>query len=258
MRRRRCTRLRDVVEVASSAATRRSPPSTASTSSIDAGEFVALEGPSGSGKTTLLQLLGALDRPTGGQRPLRGPRPREARATASSRTLRLRAFGFVFQQFNLIPTLTALQNVEARLAPTGVGGDELRERALALLGEVGLAERADAPAAPALRRRAAARRDRARARRRAARDPRRRADRQPRLEDGRRRDRPARRPRRAARRDGDRRDPRRDARRRARRAGSRCATAGSSTPPSYACAGAGRFTKTLSSAAAERRPRARP
>ena len=53
---------------------------------IDAGEFVALEGPSGSGKTTLLQLLGALDRPTGGSVALRGPRPREAAATTSSPT----------------------------------------------------------------------------------------------------------------------------------------------------------------------------
>ena len=57
--------------------------------------------------------------------------------------LRLRAFGFVFQQFNLIPTLTALENVEAELAPTGVRNPELRGRALALLDEVGLAERAD-------------------------------------------------------------------------------------------------------------------
>src|SRR5262249_35094095 len=53
-----------------------------------------------------------------------------------------RAFGFVFQQFNLIPTLTALQNVEVALAPTGVPTEELRERSLALLSEVGLADRA--------------------------------------------------------------------------------------------------------------------
>jgi putative ABC transport system ATP-binding protein len=56
--------------------------------------------------------------------------------------LRLRTFGFVFQQFNLIPTLTALQNVEAGLAPAGARGDVLRGRAAALLGEVGLADRA--------------------------------------------------------------------------------------------------------------------
>ena len=110
--------------------------------------------------------------------------------------LRLRAFGFVFQQFNLIPTLTALQNVELALAPTGATGSELREP-LGGAARRGRARRPRrAPAGPALGRRAAARRDRPRARRRAARDPRRRADREPRLEDRRRRDRPARRARR--------------------------------------------------------------
>jgi putative ABC transport system ATP-binding protein len=108
---------------------------------IAAGEFVALEGPSGSGKTTLLQLLGALDRPSDGHvyfegRDLAGLRDHELAE------LRLRAFGFVFQQFNLIPTLTALENVEVGLAPTGVSKHELRERSVGLLGEVGLAERA--------------------------------------------------------------------------------------------------------------------
>jgi putative ABC transport system ATP-binding protein len=110
--------------------------------SIDPGEFVALEGPSGSGKTTLLQLLGALDRPTEGHvyfegRDLAGLRDGELAA------LRLREFGFVFQQFNLIPTLTAVENVELKLAPTGADRADLRERSLALLSEVGLAERAD-------------------------------------------------------------------------------------------------------------------
>jgi putative ABC transport system ATP-binding protein len=109
--------------------------------SISAGEFVALEGPSGSGKTTLLQLLGALDRPSGGQ-VFFGGRDLATLGDNELAGLRLRSFGFVFQQFNLIPTLNALENVEARLAPTGVGSDELRERSLAVLGEVGLAERA--------------------------------------------------------------------------------------------------------------------
>jgi putative ABC transport system ATP-binding protein len=109
---------------------------------IAAGEFVALEGPSGSGKTTLLQLLGALDRPTGGHVYFEG-RDLAALPDRELADLRLRAFGFVFQQFNLIPTLTALENVESGLAPTGVNGQELRQRSLALLGEVGLAERAD-------------------------------------------------------------------------------------------------------------------
>jgi putative ABC transport system ATP-binding protein len=105
---------------------------------IEAGEFVALEGPSGSGKTTLLQLLGALDRPSAGDiwfegRDLVGLPDRELAE------LRLRSFGFVFQQFNLIPTLTAVENVEVKLIPAG----GTRERALQLLDEVGLAARAD-------------------------------------------------------------------------------------------------------------------
>src|SRR6478672_3664136 len=105
---------------------------------IEPGEFVALEGPSGSGKTTLLQILGALDRPSAGTVTFDGSdlvkQPDSALAN-----LRLRSFGFVFQQFNLIPTLTAVENVEVKLVP--VGGS--RERALQLLGEVGLADRSD-------------------------------------------------------------------------------------------------------------------
>src|SRR5689334_22082140 len=108
---------------------------------IEPGEFVALEGPSGSGKTTLLQLLGALDRPSEGAVSFEG-RDLASLPDIELARLRLRAFGFVFQQFNLIPTLTALQNVEAKLAPAGVTGDALRERSTALLAEVGLADRA--------------------------------------------------------------------------------------------------------------------
>jgi putative ABC transport system ATP-binding protein len=107
---------------------------------IEAGEFVALEGPSGSGKTTLLQLLGALDRPSSGRVLFEG-RDLAALGDGDLAELRLRSFGFVFQQFNLIPTLTAVENVEAKLAPLGQGG--IRERALKLLDEVGLAERVD-------------------------------------------------------------------------------------------------------------------
>ena len=109
---------------------------------IEAGEFVALEGPSGSGKTTLLQLLGALDRPSEGVVSFEGRDLATLRDNELAH-LRLTAFGFVFQQFNLIPTLSALQNVEVGLAPTGIGSDELRSRAAALLGEVGLAARAE-------------------------------------------------------------------------------------------------------------------
>jgi putative ABC transport system ATP-binding protein len=109
---------------------------------IAAGDFAALEGPSGSGKTTLLQLLGALDRPSSGRVLFEG----NDLASLGDRDLaelRLRAFGFVFQQFNLIPTLTAVENVEAGLAPMKVADAELEKRSLALLGEVGLADRAD-------------------------------------------------------------------------------------------------------------------
>jgi putative ABC transport system ATP-binding protein len=106
---------------------------------IGAGEFVALEGPSGSGKTTLLQLLGALDRPSSGDVVFEG-RDLARLPDHELASLRLQSFGFVFQQFNLIPTLTALENVEAKLAPTGVG--DLEGRAGRMLEEVGLSERA--------------------------------------------------------------------------------------------------------------------
>jgi putative ABC transport system ATP-binding protein len=108
---------------------------------IEAGEFAALEGPSGSGKTTLLQLLGALDRPTSGA-VLFEDRDLGRLKDGELAELRLRAFGFVFQQFNLIPTLTAVQNVEAALAPFGLRRAELQLRSLALLAEVGLEQRA--------------------------------------------------------------------------------------------------------------------
>lgn len=108
---------------------------------IEQGEFVALEGPSGSGKTTLLQLLGALDRPSSGRVQFEG-RDLAALPDGELADLRLRSFGFVFQQFNLIPTLTALENVQAKLAPTGITDEELRTRSEAILAEVGLADRA--------------------------------------------------------------------------------------------------------------------
>ena len=108
---------------------------------IGAGEFVALEGPSGSGKTTLLQLLGALDRPSDGHIFFEGRDLGELKDNDLAE-LRLRAFGFVFQHYNLIPTLTAVQNVELALAPMVVSGSELRDRSMAHLTEVGLAPRA--------------------------------------------------------------------------------------------------------------------
>jgi putative ABC transport system ATP-binding protein len=108
---------------------------------IGAGELVALVGPSGSGKTTLLQLLGALDRPSEGSVEFEG-RDLGALGDGDLAELRLRTFGFVFQQFNLIPTLTAVDNVEAAIAPTGIDDGEARARSLSLLEEVGLADRA--------------------------------------------------------------------------------------------------------------------
>jgi putative ABC transport system ATP-binding protein len=108
---------------------------------IKRGEFVAVFGPSGSGKTTLLQLLGALDRPSGGSIRFDG-QPLEQLADSALSELRLRAMGFIFQQFNLIPTLNAAENVEAALAPLAMSGAEARDTAEKQLTAVGLAPRA--------------------------------------------------------------------------------------------------------------------
>jgi len=108
---------------------------------IDEREFLAVQGPTGHGKTTLLQLLGGLDRPTSGSLLFDG----RDLATMSERELtdiRSRSFGFVFQTFNLIPTLTAQENVETSLVPVHRGAAERRRRALEALESVGLADRA--------------------------------------------------------------------------------------------------------------------
>ncbi|MEA2124131.1 MAG: putative transport system ATP-binding protein, partial [Solirubrobacteraceae bacterium] len=107
---------------------------------IEAGEHVAITGPSGSGKTTLLQLLGALDRPSAGELRF-GDESLNGRDERALTDLRLRRLGFVFQQFNLVPTLTARANVEAALDPLGLGKRERRDRALARLEDVGLGGR---------------------------------------------------------------------------------------------------------------------
>jgi putative ABC transport system ATP-binding protein len=108
---------------------------------IELGESVVVVGPSGSGKTTLLQLLGGLDRPTAGSILFEGRDLAQMGDRELSR-LRLETFGFVFQQFNLIPTLTAAQNVEVALAPRGVKTSERHKTVLGLLESVGLAARA--------------------------------------------------------------------------------------------------------------------
>jgi len=109
---------------------------------IRAGEVVAIEGPSGSGKSTLLQLLGALDTPTSGSvcfdgRELSNLRERELTS------LRSRDVGFVFQAFNLVPTLTARENVETAMVPLQKDRRDRRAHAVELLERVGLADRAD-------------------------------------------------------------------------------------------------------------------
>jgi putative ABC transport system ATP-binding protein len=109
---------------------------------VRAGEFLVVAGPSGSGKTTLLQLLGALDRPTQGEVLFEG-RDLARAGDGELAKLRLAAIGFVFQQFNLIPTLTAAQNVEVALAPRKLDGGRRREEARGLLDSVGLGRRAD-------------------------------------------------------------------------------------------------------------------
>jgi len=108
---------------------------------IRSGEFVAILGPSGSGKTTLLQLLGALDRPTAGTLRFEG-RHLEGLGEAELAELRLSALGFIFQQFNLLPTLTAAENVEAGLAPLRMSAADRRKATAEHLDAVGLEPRA--------------------------------------------------------------------------------------------------------------------
>jgi putative ABC transport system ATP-binding protein len=107
---------------------------------VGRGEFLALMGPSGSGKTTMLQLLGALDRPTRGE-VLFECGDMAHMSDGELTALRRKTLGFVFQQFNLIPTLTARQNVEVALAPAGIPAAERHTRATELLDRVGLGAR---------------------------------------------------------------------------------------------------------------------
>ena len=105
--------------------------------SIPRGEFAAIMGPSGCGKSTLLNMLGLLDRPTSGRYALDGIDTSEM-SDGERTDLRRRSIGFVFQSFNLLPRLSALENVCLPMAYAGVPGAERRERAEELLVQVGL------------------------------------------------------------------------------------------------------------------------
>ena len=107
---------------------------------IRRGEFAALQGPSGSGKTTLLNLLGLLDRPDAGSVAVEG-RDGESLSENARSDLRRDRFGFVFQTFNLIPVLSAEENVAYPMVIAGMAADARRERARELLEAVGLAEK---------------------------------------------------------------------------------------------------------------------
>ncbi len=110
------------------------------TFSVETGEWVAIIGKSGSGKTTLMHLLGCLDSPTGGRYRLMGQDVAGLSADKLS-AVRNRQIGFVFQSFNLLPTLTAEENVRLPLQYRGVSAAEQRQRAKAALEAVGLGDR---------------------------------------------------------------------------------------------------------------------
>ncbi|WP_316676631.1 ABC transporter ATP-binding protein [uncultured Tolumonas sp.] len=109
---------------------------------VEPGELVALIGPSGSGKSTLMAILGCLDRPTGGRYLLDGTEVQERSGTELA-SIRNAKIGFVFQAYNLLPRATVLRNVELPMLYAGIGREERRTRALALLTQVGLEAKAE-------------------------------------------------------------------------------------------------------------------
>ena len=108
--------------------------------SMEEGEYVAIMGPSGSGKTTLMNIIGALDVPTSGTYHLEGENVGEMTDNQLA-DIRNRLIGFIFQQYNLLTRSTLLENVELPLIYAGIDGEERRERAMASLKRVGLADK---------------------------------------------------------------------------------------------------------------------
>ncbi len=107
---------------------------------IDKGEFVAIVGKSGSGKSTLMNIIGALDKPTSGKYILNG-RDTSTMTDDELADIRNQTIGFIFQQYNLLPKLTLLENVELPLLYAGIKNSERKRRALESLGRVGLKEK---------------------------------------------------------------------------------------------------------------------
>lgn len=107
---------------------------------IASGEHIAIQGPTGGGKSTLLQMLGALDRPSSGRVMFDGE-DLAKKSNPSLTQIRAKSIGFVFQNYNLVPTLTALENVEASLAPLRMARRERRRVSKEVLSSVGLGDR---------------------------------------------------------------------------------------------------------------------
>jgi putative ABC transport system ATP-binding protein len=107
--------------------------------SVDKGEFTVIAGPSGSGKTTLLNLMGALDKPTNGEVLIEGQDVSKLSKKGLA-TLRLNKLGFIFQAYNLIPVLSALENIEFTMMLLGVPDSERKERSMHVMEELGIAD----------------------------------------------------------------------------------------------------------------------
>lgn len=134
--------LRDVTKTYAQKKQKRVTALTGVDLTIDEGDFVAIQGPTGGGKSTFLQLLGALDTPTSGVVRLADTELSRAGGSVLSR-IRAERIGFVFQGFNLIPTLTARENVAMGLEPLRLPASERDSRVSASLDQVGLSERGD-------------------------------------------------------------------------------------------------------------------